>query len=46
MNILTLTLGPLATNCYLVWQEGRTDAVIVDPAANSERSLPLCRSTA
>ena len=35
MNILTLTLGPLATNCYLVWQEGRTDAVIVDPAANS-----------
>ena len=37
MNILTLTLGPLATNCYLVWQEGRTDAVIVDPAANSRK---------
>ena len=37
MNILTLMLGPLATNCYLVWQEGRTDAVIVDPAANSRK---------
>lgn len=37
MSILTLTLGPLATNCYLVWQEGRTDAVIVDPAANSRK---------
>ena len=37
MNILTLTLGPLATNCYLVWRDGRTDAVIVDPAANSRK---------
>ena len=37
MNILTLTLGPLATNCYLVWQDGQTDAVIVDPAANSRK---------
>ena len=37
MNIQTLTLGPLATNCYLIWQEGRTDAVIVDPAANSRK---------
>lgn len=37
MNIQTLTLGPLATNCYLVWQDGRTDAVIVDPAANSRK---------
>ena len=37
MNILTLTLGPLATNCYLVWQNGRTDAVIIDPAANSRK---------
>ena len=37
MNILTLTLGPLATNCYLVWHDGRTDAVIVDPAANSRK---------
>lgn len=37
MNILTLTLGPLATNCYLVWQEGRTGAVIIDPAANSRK---------
>ena len=37
MNILTLTLGPLATNCYLVWQDSRTDAVIVDPAANSRK---------
>lgn len=32
MNILTFPLGPLATNCYLVWDPSRTDAVIIDPA--------------
>ena len=33
MNIQTLTLGPLATNCYLVRQDGCSRVVIIDPAA-------------
>ena len=37
MNIQTLTLGPLATNCYLVRAEESRRAVIIDPAANSKR---------
>ena len=39
MNIQTLTLGPLATNCYLVRQDGCSRAVIIDPAANSKKLL-------
>ena len=39
MNIQTLTLGPLATNCYLVRAEESRCAVIIDPAANSKRLL-------
>ena len=39
MNIQTLTLGPLATNCYLVRAEESPRAVIIDPAANSKRLL-------
>lgn len=39
MNILTLTLGPLATNCYLVWADGSADAVVIDPAANAKKLL-------
>lgn len=31
MNIQTLTLGPLATNCYLVRAEESRRAVIIDP---------------
>lgn len=36
MNSLTLTLGPLATNCYLVWNEGAQQAVVIDPAAKPQ----------
>ena len=39
MNIQTLTLGPLATNCYLVRADESSRAVIIDPAANSKRLL-------
>jgi glyoxylase-like metal-dependent hydrolase (beta-lactamase superfamily II) len=34
MNVLMLTLGPLATNCYLVWQEGAMPALLVDCAGD------------
>jgi glyoxylase-like metal-dependent hydrolase (beta-lactamase superfamily II) len=36
MTVLTLTLGPLATNCYLVWQDGRQEALLVDCAGTPE----------
>jgi len=36
MNLQTLTLGPLATNCYLL-SEDKT--VIIDPAAESEKII-------
>ena len=34
MNVLMLTLGPIATNCYLVWQEGAAPALMVDCAGD------------
>jgi len=34
MNIESVCLGPLATNCYLLESEGR--AILVDPAEDSE----------
>ena len=37
MNIQTLTLGPLATNCYLVRADESSRAVIIDPAAAAGR---------
>ncbi len=31
MEIHTLIVGPLSTNCYLIWQEDRNDCVVIDP---------------
>lgn len=44
MNILTLTLGPLATNCYLVWNEGASQAVVIDPAAKPQQIIETLRA--
>ena len=38
MNLLTIPCGPLATNTYILWNDGSTEAVVVDPA-NSHRAL-------
>ncbi len=35
MNVATLTLGALATNCYLVWQDGSSEALLVDSAGDA-----------
>jgi glyoxylase-like metal-dependent hydrolase (beta-lactamase superfamily II) len=32
MTVLPFSLGPFATNCYLVWQEGLPDALLIDCA--------------
>lgn len=37
MKIDTLTLGPLQTNCYIVYNEGAEEAVVIDPAAEAEK---------
>ena len=37
MKIETLTLGPVGTNCYIVYNEGSEEAVVIDPAAEGER---------
>lgn len=44
MKVLPLTLGPLATNCYLVWQEGRAPALLVDAAGEPEEVLEAAGS--
>ncbi|WP_186575792.1 MBL fold metallo-hydrolase [Aquibacillus kalidii] len=39
MQIKTIPLGPLGTNCYLVYQQD--DAVIFDPGGDSEKLISL-----
>lgn len=41
MNILTLTLGPLGTNCYLVCEGGV--CAVIDPAASAPKILEAAR---
>lgn len=36
-HIETLTVGPIGTNCYLVWLEGREDALVIDPGGEGKR---------
>ena len=35
INIKNYVLSAFGTNCYLVWEEGHTEAFIVDPGAPS-----------
>ena len=37
MKIDTLILGPVQTNCYIVYNEGAEEAVIIDPSAEAEK---------
>ena len=37
MQITSLTLGPLGTNCYIVAADDSDEAVVIDPAAHGER---------
>ena len=39
MKIDTLTVGPIGTNCYIVYEEERPDALVIDPGAEAERIL-------
>ena len=39
MKIDTLILGPLSTNCYIVYNEGSEQALVIDPAAEPDRIM-------
>ncbi|MFB3882609.1 MAG: MBL fold metallo-hydrolase [Armatimonadota bacterium] len=39
MKVQTLTLGAFGTNCYLVWSEGNTSAMLVDCAGEADQIL-------
>ena len=39
VKIHTLVLGPLQTNCYVVWAEGSASCAVVDPAYSPEQIL-------
>lgn len=43
MNIQAFTLGPFATNCYLVWADGDESAFLIDCAGEAERILDQAR---
>jgi len=36
MKIIALTLGPLATNCYILFSEATKHAIVIDPAAEAK----------
>ena len=37
MKIDTLMVGPVQTNCYIVYNEGAEETVIIDPGAEAEK---------
>ena len=37
MKVQMLTVGMLRTNCYIAWQEGSLECVIVDPGAEAKK---------
>lgn len=45
-QIKKLTLGPVATNCYLVGIAGQEDAVIIDPGDNAAQIVSTLRQLA
>ncbi|UCC68878.1 MAG: MBL fold metallo-hydrolase [Armatimonadota bacterium] len=46
MNVATLTLGALATNCYLVWEEGCASALLIDAAGDAREIVGAARQRA
>ncbi|HNX97883.1 MAG TPA: MBL fold metallo-hydrolase, partial [Candidatus Aminicenantes bacterium] len=39
-----LAVGPLETNAYLVWREGRSDCLVIDPGGEGERIVARLRA--
>lgn len=39
MNLRTLTVGPLESNCYIVWDEASKLAMVIDPGDEPDRIM-------
>lgn len=39
MKVMKFVLGPMASNCYVAWNENTKDAVIIDPGFDDHRIL-------
>ena len=39
MKIVKLIVGPMASNCYIAWDEDTKDAVIIDPGFEDDRIM-------
>ncbi len=39
LEIISMTLGPVQTNCYIIADPGTKDAIVIDPAAEGPRIL-------
>ena len=39
MKVITLTVGPIMENCYILYDEQTLDGIIIDPGAEAERIL-------
>ena len=39
LNILTLPLGSYQTNCYIAWEDGQDDCIVIDPGYEPETVL-------
>ena len=37
MKLETMVLGPLETNCYLLWDEQTMEAAVIDPGASGQK---------
>ena len=37
MKLETMVLGPLATNCYILWDEQTNEAAVIDPGAAGQK---------
>lgn len=46
MKIRKIPVGLLETNCYVLWEDGRDDCLVVDPGAEPERILAACEGRA
>ena len=39
MKIVKLIVGPMASNCYIGWEEDTKDAGIIDPGFEDDRIM-------
>ena len=42
LNITCRTVGLLGTCCYILWQDGREDCIVIDPGADADSIRKAC----